>query len=228
LENSFLERSQELKRKEMRCIGSFEEDVRKIVQYHSSACVKEDLTSLALRLIAGTNLDPARQTAPVLHEIILGQQALLEPFYRRLYFGNGNSEHLAMFKEWDAERAAVQILQQACKVQKASVLAGRPIAMEKFAGKVAGIRSEVAREIIAKLEEMNSIADRDRHVAKGLDAGDIEALRPRPFPLRLLSSEAIAWFMDAASQKLLEPTALRDLLEQSSADTSQPVLVGEQ
>jgi hypothetical protein len=221
LESSLKERSAELKRAVIRC-SAFHEDVQRIVAHESILCVKDDVTALALRLIAAKHLDPAQQITPLLIQIIQGQQTLLDPLYRKIDFGIGCSDHLAIFKQWTVERAAIEILQRAIKLHKASMVVKGPIAMEKFSRAVAGIRSEVARDLVAKLAELNSIADRDRHLGDGLDASDIQVLRPKPFPLRFLSSEAIAWLMDAISQQLLAPTALRDLLEPVSTDKAEP------
>ena len=69
----------------------------------------------------------------------------------------------------------------------------------------------------------------DQKLAENLSPEEIAMLKPRPFPLEMLSNDAIAWLLDAIGQRLLDPAEVGDLkLETvSTAEMAEAVPAGE-
>jgi len=205
LEAWLAEHLKQLDHQFLRCSG-FSAGPRRVVQNGTTMFLVHDPVQLAEQLIAGKALD----------QIILGEQE--DPQLKRIYsairFNEGGpgivggEGDLAIMKKYDAEKAAVEILKAAIKIQRKAVLAKTSISMETFSRTVSTVRAETARDILAAVAELRAAAEPDQHLAEGLEPEEIDCLRPRPFPLRLLSDEAHQWLLDSVSQKML---ALADL-----------------
>jgi len=203
LEGWLAEHTKELDRKVLQC-GRFSEDVRRIVRHANTICLAENEISLARQLIAGKNLV----------ELVAEQQEQLKPMYSRIRFNAGGpgivggEGDLALFIEWNAERASLLILKAAITLQKQTLLATTRIAMERFSRDVAEIRASTARDFLAVFAELKSAVESDQRLVEGLDPEEVACLKPRPFPLQILSSDAITFLLEAVEQKMIEPAEL--------------------
>jgi hypothetical protein len=212
------EHSKAMKLKLMKC-GRLSADIQRVIGNDTGRCLMTDTTVLAEQLIAGKGLEA----------IILEEQALpqMKLGYARLNFGSSSnpdvivdSGDLVLFKEWDFERAALAILKTAILSQKKLMAVATKTNMEKFARTVAAPRTETARELLAALADMRRIVESDQALSKDLTKDEIEALRPKPFPLRILSSDAISWLLDAVSAGMIKASELSglDLIETVSEE----------
>ncbi len=118
---------------------------------------------------------------------------------------------LACFIEWNRERGGCQILIAAIAIQKKAVAETTRASMERFSKTVAQARAETARQVLVALAELRRIAEPDQALAKGLDEEEIAALRPPPFPLQIVGSDAISWLLDAVSAGMIDAAELSDL-----------------
>lgn len=208
LEGWLLEHSKKLDHQLLLC-SRFSGGAQRIVQNGNMACLEDDPVVLAGQLIAGKSLA----------EIILDQQerTQLKRFHDSICFNEGGpgivggEGDLALYKQWDGERAAVLILRAAIKLQKRALLEKTKISMEKFSRDVAEIRSVTARDFLAALVELKCAVEPDQRLVEGLEPDEIACLRPRPFPLQILSSEAIQWLLDAVDQKMISAAELGGL-----------------
>lgn len=203
LELSLSEHTAALRKAELRC-SRFDGDVKRVIFNGGTRCISEDPSVLASQLIAGK---------ASLAAIVLQQQKIMDPDYRRINFGATGSpeEDLVAFKEWDAARASILILKQAVAMAKKAVAFTNKESMRKFANAVRDVRAETAREFLAALAVIQKVVQTDQGIAEGLDAEEINSLSPRPFPLRFLNSECIAWLLDALAEKLIQPADLGGL-----------------
>ena len=174
---------------------------------------------LAAQLLAGKSLDV----------IILEEQAL--PEMKRMYSSIpfvsgpnmvGGADDVGVFKEWDAERASLQILKEAILQQTKIVAATTKSAMEKFSKTVSQARVETAREVLAGIAQLRLIVEPDQELANGLGEDEIDALRPKPFPRRLLSSDAVQWLLDCVSEKIITKEELSGLEVETVAPEPAP------
>lgn len=188
----------------------FSAEVQQLIGNGGTTCIETNEAVLAAQLMAGKSLA----------KIIEEEQNMpqMKRIYGSINFSRGfavsassSKEDLALYKQIDAERAAVQILKVAIALQKKKSAAGVASSMENFSQIVAKIRSETARDVLAALAEIRRLVEPDQALATGLDEDEIEALRPKPFPIRILSSEAISWFLDAISEKIIEKDELSGL-----------------
>jgi hypothetical protein len=206
LETSFSEHTAALRVAEIRCSNFSRDGAGRIMQGGATACLRRDPIQLAKELIAGKDL-PA---------IIMEEQKQLEPFYSRINFGEGNADHVVIFKEWDRERAALLILKESITLQTKAVAAASTNSMAEFSKAIAEVRAATARKILAIMAELHDVVDLDRSLADGLGPDEIQCLRPKPFPMRPLSSEAVSWLLDAVSEKLIEQAELRNLQQEEA------------
>jgi len=209
LEGWLSEHSKAMQMRALR-VARLSPEVQRLVQNGSTRCIVTPPTELAEQLLAGKTL-----AALILEERKVPQ---LKQFYSSLNFNCtsgpdviGGQGDLEVFLEWDFERAAVQILKAAITSQKKIAVAETKISMEKFSRTVAKARAETARELLACLAEMRRIVESDQALATGLEKDEIEALRPKPFPLQIVSSDAIAWLLDAVSEKMIGADELSGL-----------------
>jgi hypothetical protein len=210
LEGWLLEHSKGLDREFLRC-SRFTGGVGRVVKNGTLACVNDDPAALAQQLLAGKSLE----------DIILGQQEAprLKAYYASIHFNeeahpnvaSSANEDLPALKRWNSERAAVLILKAAIELQKRAVLAKTLISMEKFSKTVSTVRAETARDFLAALAELRCAVEPDQALVEGLHEDEIACLRPRPFPLQILSSEAVQWLLDAVSQGMLSQPELAGL-----------------
>ncbi|HSY92345.1 MAG TPA: hypothetical protein VK812_13290 [Candidatus Binatus sp.] len=210
LELWLLEHSKGLDQQFLRC-SRFKGGVAQIVKNGTVACMEDDPAGLARQLLAGKSLE----------DILLGQQEgpRMKAFYASVRFNeyanpdvvSSKDDDLPFLKRWNSERAAVVILKAAIAIQKQAVLAKTTTSMAQFSGAVAEIRSVTARDVLAALSELAAAAEPDQRLVEGLEPDEIACLVPRPFPLQILSSEAISWMLDAVAQKMIEPAELAGL-----------------
>lgn len=204
LQVSLSEHQTKLEQETLRCARLLDEAGR-MFRGGASACVRTDATVLAIQLIAGKDLE-AR-----MRELILEEQKLLDPFYNKIYFGEGNADHLAFFKGYDAERAAVLILTAAIRLQKRTVASVIWNSMQKFSHAIAPARAETARAVLAAIAQIQTLVKADQALVEGLSADELQQLRPGPFPVQLLGNEAHSWILDAISEGMIDPAELGNL-----------------
>jgi hypothetical protein len=189
--------------------------IQRVVQNENLRCLVTDPAVLAAELIAGKPLD-----AIILEE---QKQPQMDRLYKNLNFGAGpdivvDPDSLVFFKQWDAERAAVQIITAAIKLQKKAVLAAVTTSMENFCRIVAQQRSETARQVLAVLAELQRIVAPDQDLAKSLDEMEIAALRPKPFPLQVLGLDAWTWLDEAVSAGMIDEAELTNLQKEQRSE----------
>jgi hypothetical protein len=201
LETWLAEHEKSLKQREMGCARLLD-DPRRVFQNGGTAAIKTDPVTLATQLISGKK---------TLAEIVADEQQLLAPFYRRLQFGEGHEDDVTIFREWDRERASVLVLRAAIALQKTTVLKLTESSMREFSSGIAELRAPMARDFLALVAELKRVLAPDRSLAEELDPGEVSYLKPAPFPHRILSSEAIAWLLDAVSAGIIQPAELNDL-----------------
>lgn len=189
-----------LEQETMRC-ARIGDEAGRLLRGGATACIRADATVLASQVIAGIDLTG----------LILEQQKLLDPFYRKMYFGESNGDHLSLFKAWDMERAAVLILSAAISLQKRTVAEVTRLAMQKFSSAVAPARADTARAFLALVAQMQTLVEADQRLAEGLETAEIPLLRPKPFPMRILGSDVYEFFLDAISQGMIDPAELGNL-----------------
>jgi hypothetical protein len=207
LELWLLEHKKGLDQQFLRC-SRFKGGVGRLVQNGTVACLEDNPAALARQLLAGKSLE----------DIVLGEQEgpRLKAFYASIRFNeeaapnviSSADDDLPVLKRWNFERAAIEILKAAIKIQKQAVLANTTTSMEKFSRDVAEIRAVTARDFLSALTELKSSVESDQRLVEGLEPDEISCLRPRPFPLQILSSEAISWMLDAVSQGMISAAEL--------------------
>jgi ribosomal protein L20 len=210
LEGWLSDHEKEFKVAEQRCCR-LPQTVRRVVANGTVLCLAEDVNLLATQLIGGKDLGT----------ILLAQEKspILDRFYRSINFTGStpdlvdDPEDLEVFKAWNRERAALEILKSAIRLQRKAMSAINTTSMEKFSRTVVQARAATARQVLAALGELRRIVVPDQDLATGLDEDEVAALRPRPFPTRILSSDAMSWMMDAVAVGMIEATELIDLPE---------------
>jgi hypothetical protein len=210
LEGWLAEHSKALAQQFLRC-SRFRGGIGRVVQNGTVACLENNPIELARQLLAGKSLE----------DIILREHEgpRFKGFYASLRFNEyaavdvvtSKDDDLPVFKRWNFERAALEILKAAITIQKQEVLAATQISMQKFNRDTADIRGATARDLLKVLAELKCAVESDQRLVEGLEPEEIECLRPKPFPLQILSSDAIAWLLDAVSQQMIQPTELAGL-----------------
>ncbi len=209
-------------------------EVQRLIQNGQTRCIVTPPDALAAQLLAGKTL-----AALILEERTSPQ---LKQFYAALNFNCGSGPDvisgdgdLAFFLEFDWERAAIEILKAAILLQKKNAMAAAKSSMEKFSRTVFKFRTETARALLSALAEMQRIVEPDQALGRTLDEYEIATLRPRPFPLQLLSGEAYAFLLDCVSEKMIGADELSCLQsetvspepqEAKAEPAAQPVLAG--
>jgi len=207
LEGWLSEHSKGLDQQFLRC-SRFKGGIGRVVQNGTVACMEDDPAALARILLAGKGLE----------DILRDQQERprLKAFYASVRFNEdatadvvtSKDDDLPFLKRWNCERAAVQILKAAIAIQKKTILAKTAISMETFSKTVSAVRADTARDVLAALVELKNAVEPDQRLVEGLEPDEIACLVPRPFPLQILSSEAIGWLIDAVAQKMIAPAEL--------------------
>lgn len=208
LELWLLEHKKGLDQQFLRCSGRFRGGVGRLIQNGTVACLEGNPAALAQQLLAGKSLE----------DIVLREQEgpRLKAFYSSIRFNeeaapdvvSSADDDLPLVKRWNFERAAVEILKAAIKIQKEAVLAKVTTSMDRFSRNVAEIRAQTAKDFLAVLTELRCTVESDQRLVEGLELDEISCLRPRPFPLQILSSEAISWMLDAVSQGMISAAEL--------------------
>jgi hypothetical protein len=210
LEGWLSEHSKGLYQQVLKC-ARFQAGIARVIQNGTVMCMEDTPAALAAQLLAGRSLE----------DIILEQERRpkLKTFYASIRF-NGEAgmnivdtadSDLPVFKRWNFERAAIQILQAAIAVQKQAVLAKTRQSMEKFSRDVAEIRSATARDFLVVLAELKCVVESDQRLVEGLEPDEVACLLPRPFPLQILSSDAVSWLLESVSQGMISPAELAGL-----------------
>lgn len=218
LETWLAEHTAALTRTEMLCSRLDHEGAGRLVRQGTTRCLNNSAEDLAKQLLRGKNLA----------EMVREEQRQLEAFYSSLNFG-ANSSDVVPFKLWDAERASCAILTSAISIQKKEMAWVLATSMERFSEAVRGTRSETGRAFLSALAEMKHAVAADQKLAENLSPEEIAMLKPRPFPLEMLSNDAIAWLLDAIGQRLLDSAEVGDLkLETvSTAEMAEAAPAGE-
>jgi hypothetical protein len=176
-------------------------ELKRLVDQGTMRCMEGDINALALRLIAGEDIST----------VVADARKGLESFYARMKAGlTFDREEADLVNAVDTRRAAVTILQQAVTLQKRNMAEGRKTSIVEFSLAITEARREVARQFLAALSECQKAAEQDRRFAEDLEPEEIELLRPQPFPIRILSDDALRWLFAAASQDLIGREDLRN------------------
>jgi hypothetical protein len=176
-------------------------ELKRLVDQGTMRCMEGDINALALRLIAGEDIST----------VVADARKGLESFYARMKAGlTFDREEADLVNAVDTRRAAVTILQQAVTLQKRNMAEGRKTSIVEFSLAITEARREVARQFLAALSECQKAAEQDRRFAEDLEPEEIELLRPQPFPIRILSEDALRWLFAAASQDLIGREDLRN------------------
>jgi len=170
-----------------------EEMARGYVERDWTLCFEGDLTAIANQLISGSDLTQV---------IAAARLPLDKSLYPKLKFPE--SGDLETIKEIDFERAAVMALQHAVQLQKKNIVASRRQAIFELNRSLAEPRAAIARQVLKGLKNLNELAGQDRGLAGQLDPAEVEFLKPRPFPMQMLSGETISWFLECVSEGLIE------------------------
>jgi hypothetical protein len=204
LKLSLVQHEAALSRLELRACR-FCDEVKRVIYNRGTACLQSDPTVLAGRLVRGEK---------ALDAIILEEQRLLEPRYRKINFGMTGSpaDDLVAYKELEGERAAVLILKAAISLQKTASATVNKASMEKFSHAAAEARAETALSFLAAFAQLQAAVKGDQAIADGLEPEDLQCLRPRPFPLRILSAEVREWLLDSLAEGMIQPTELTNVL----------------
>jgi hypothetical protein len=215
LQGRLREHQARLEQEVLRC-ARIGDEAGRVLRGGATACIRADAGVLAAQVIHGSDLT----------ELILEQQKLLDPFYKKLFFGEGNGDYLELYKRWDLERAAVLVLTAAISLQKRTVAEVTRLSMQKFSAAVAPKRAENARAFLALVAQMQTLMQADQEIVQGLEPAEISLLRPRAFPVRILGLDVIEWFLDAISQGMIDPADVGNLME--TVSTAQANLSAEQ
>lgn len=185
--------------------------VGRVIQNGTIACLDDNPASLARQLLAGKSLE----------DIILREHESprFKAIYARIRFNeeaapnvvSSKDDDLPVFKRWNFERAALEILKAAIKIQKQVTLATTQKSMERFNRDVADIRASTAKDLLAVLVELRAAVESDQRLVEGLTPDEVACLKPQPFPLQILSSDAVTWMLDAVSQGMIAPADLGGL-----------------
>jgi hypothetical protein len=221
LEGWLIDHTKALRNAENRC-NCLVSEVRSIIANGSIRCLVNAPAALAAQLMAGRDLS----------EILLAEESdpQFARFYKSIKFTSSNAApnvvsnpgDLDVFKEWNRERGACQILVEAIVIQKKAVAATIALSMEKFSHTVSQARAETARQVLALLAELRRVTEPDRALAKDLDVDEVAALSPPPFPLQVAGSGAMSWLLDAAAVGMIDVAELTDLRPETVSPASPP------
>jgi hypothetical protein len=177
-----------------------EEMARLYVQQDRTICLPGDLTAIAKDVIAGGDLAKIVSADRLpLEKSLYAQLRLAEP------------DDLPLIKEIDFERAAVMVLNRAIELQKAAVVATQRQAIFELSRSLSSGRAGIARRLLEGLKDLSLLADQDRHLSQQLEPAEIQFLKPCPFPMRILSTEAENWFLECIDNGLIEAGELAGL-----------------
>ena len=176
------------------------EGVRHYIQSESTQCLAGDVTAVANDLIAGKDLDAVITAARgPLEKTIYSRIRLAEP------------EDLIVVRKIDFERGAVMALDRAIELQKKHIASARSQEISELSRSLAGSRAASARQFLSLLKNLNELANQDRGLAHNLAPAELEFLKPRPFPMRILSPEANGWFLECVREGLIDAAEISDL-----------------
>jgi hypothetical protein len=179
--------------KSFRDAASRLEEMARRYTEQESICLPGDLNAIARNLIAGDDLTKVISAARL---------PLEQSLYSSLHLPE--IDDIGIIKNIDFERAAIQALQRAIELQKTTMAAAQRQAICEFSRSAGETRAMFARELLAAFKTLNELADRDRGLVQQLEASEIQFLRPKPFPKRMLSAEATEWLLECVSEGLIE------------------------
>jgi hypothetical protein len=198
LEGLLAEHSATLKQLKQRA-SRLEETARRFIE-REAVYFEGDLTAIAKQLISsGGN---------VTQVITAARLPLEKSIYASLKLPE--SGDLESVKEIDFERAAVDALQQAIHLQKKNIAASRREVIGELSRSLDNARATIARQLLAGLKTLNSLADQDRALAQQLNQAELEFFKPRPFPANILSTQATEWFLECVSQGLIDSAEMTE------------------
>jgi hypothetical protein len=174
-----------------------EESARRFIQMEGM-CHDRDLTAMAKDLIAGG----ASETQ--LREIVSAARVSLDKgFYASVLKTLPEPEDIHTIRDLDFERATVMALKRAIELQRVILATTRQRGVVALSGSLRATRAVFARRLLGAIKELNELADRDRGLSHQVEAFEIQYLKPRPFPARMLSDETAAWLIECVSEDLI-------------------------
>jgi|SRR5579859_5040596 len=201
LESLFQEHSQSLQNMKMRC-GRLQEEARVFIQREFSS-LTGNVAKLAETLIAGG------VTAEHLKRLISTDRLPLDGFYSKLNLKE--ADELVLVKELDFERAAIEVLQKAIRLQKSTIDSLRREEIASLNRSRADEHTKLARAVLAAVDSLNSnpLVEQNRRLAEDLQEDEIELLKPGRFPRRILSTELRNWLSECVAARLIDAGEIR-------------------
>lgn len=196
LESLFREHSQAVEKMRTRC-SRVQQEARIFIS-RELVCLSSSAAALAQTLMAGG------ATPEHLKKLIFtDRQALEKNIYPKLNLKE--ADDLELLKELDFERAAVDVLREAIRLQKSRINTLRTEEIAALNRSRADEHTKLARAVLAAVDGLNSnpLVEQDRKLAEELGA-EIELLKPGPFPRRILSTELLRWLNECVSGGLID------------------------
>jgi len=196
LESLFQEHSQALQNVRMRC-GRLQEEARVFIQREFNS-LTGNVAKLAETLIAGG------VTAEHLKRLISTDRLPLDGFYSKLNLKE--ADELLLVKDLDFERAAIEVLKQAIRLQKSTIENLRRGEIATLNRSRADEDTKLARAVLAAVDGLNSnpLTQQNRQLAEELQPDEIQLLKPGPFPRRILSADVQRWLSDCVAARLID------------------------
>jgi hypothetical protein len=196
LQTSLGERIKELGAKKI-ASSRVQADLKRMIEGGTTRCVSADadISALALRLIAGEDL------ATVVTDATQGMEKLYVTIKASL--SHDDKDDADVLKAVNFLRAGVMILQEAIVLQKRKLAETHTAAMAEFLPAIKEARGINARQFLVALADCQKAAEQDRLFADGLEPEEIQLLKPRPFPVRILSEDVLRWLFAAANEDLI-------------------------
>ena len=224
LETALAERERALKLTADRC-SRLSESVRMLVQNSNFRCLGSDPSLLARQVLEGRDLEDIMREE--------SRDPMLAKFYKSIDFGSSlpdtvvDPDDSRLFQTWNGHRGAIEILQTAVRLQKKTVRDLNKTAMAKFSAAVSPSRVATVRRVLELLAELRSATAAEAEISRGLDSAELEELRPRPWPIQPLSSDAITFLLDSVAAGMINAAELRDLQPEQVTPPAAPQEQGE-
>jgi len=204
LEKSLAEHEASLKMAGAKC-SRIDASLRRVIESGSLRCLASDARDLASSVIAGVDL------SKVVSE---DRRALEKTVYARMQIGDSRldiQDDVRLMKQWDWERGAILVLQEAIRLRKQSIAALRKPAILLFCRMIGEARGALARKFLAAVKEAQELMEQESQIAETLKPDELALVQPKPFPAKVVSNEVVEWLLAAVNQQLIRPDDLAGL-----------------